>query len=93
LQREIEQRRNADDGNAGNDGKGEFQPMRHDEDRGELAECCQPAQPENRIETDIAVRKAEIGGGDVGHDWSLAARACDHKFARSERCFLRHGRA
>ena len=79
LQCEIEQRRNADDGDAGNDGEVEFQPMRHDEDRGELAERCQPAQPEDRIETDIAVRKAEIGGVDVGHCWSLAARACDHK--------------
>ena len=67
LQREIEQRRKADDGDAGNDGNVEFQPLRHDEDRGELAERRQPAQPQDRIQTDIAVRMAEIGGGDVGH--------------------------
>ena len=83
LQREIEQRREADDGDAGNDGKVEFQPLRHDEDRGELAERRQPAQPENRIQTDIAVRKAEIGGCDVGHCGSLAVWGRDHKFARS----------
>ena len=70
----------ADDGDAGNDGKVEFQPLRHDEDRGELAERRQPAQPEDGIETDIAVRKAEIGGGDVGHCGSLAVRGRDHKF-------------
>src|SRR5215218_2285526 len=60
--------------------------MRHDEDRGELAERRQPAQPEDGIETDIAVRKAEIGGVDIGHIWSLALRHRDHKFAQPERC-------
>ena len=83
LQREIEQRRQADDGDAGNDGDVEFQPLRHDEDRGELAERRQPAQPQDRIETDIAARMAEIGGGNVGHAGSLAARRRDHKFARA----------
>ena len=82
LQREIEHRRNADNGNAGDDGKLEFQPLPHDEDRGELAERSQPAQPQDRIETDIAVSKAEIGGCNVGHCGSLAVWKRDHKFAR-----------
>ncbi len=62
-------------------GNVEFQPLRHDEDRGELAERRQPAQPEDGIETDIAARMAKIGGGDVGHAASLAACGCDHKSA------------
>jgi hypothetical protein len=79
LQREIEHGRDADHGGAGDDRKLEFQPMRHDEDRGELAQRRQPAQPEDGIETDIAVRQAKIGGGDVGHRGSLAVWGRDHK--------------
>ena len=93
LQREIQQRREADNGDAGHHGNVEFQPLCHDEDRGELAEHRQPAQPQNRIQTDIAVWLAEIGVCSVGHAGSLAVRRHDHKFARSELLFLRHGRA
>ena len=63
-------------------GNVEFQPLRHDEDRGELAERGQPAQPQDRIQTDIAARMAEIGGGNVGHAGSLAARASRSQIAR-----------
>ncbi len=57
----------------------EFEPLHHDEDRGELAEHREPAQPQDRIQTDIAARMAKIGGSDVGHAGSLAAPGCDHK--------------
>ncbi len=84
LQREIEQRGQADNGDAGNDGKVELEALHHDEDGGELAEHGEPAQPQDRIQTDIAARVAEIGGGDVGHSTSLAAQGRDHKFAMPE---------
>ena len=83
LQCEIDQRRQADNGDAGNDGNVEFQPLRHDEDRSQLAEGCEPAQPQYRIQTDMAARLAKIGGGNICHAPSLPAWRRDHKFARS----------
>jgi hypothetical protein len=82
LQHEIGQRREADNGAAGNHGKLETQPLRHDEDRGELAERRQPAQPQYGIETDVAARMAKIGSRNFSHPRSLAAQRHDHKFAR-----------
>ena len=67
LQHQIEQRGQADDGDAGNHRDVEFEPLRHDENGGELAEHGEPAQPQDGIQTDIAARMAKIGGGDVGH--------------------------
>jgi hypothetical protein len=81
LQREIDQRREADNGDARNDGNVELQPVRHDEDRGELAERRQPAQPQYRIETDMAEWMAKIGAGNFSHSATLAAQRRDHKFA------------
>ena len=81
LQHQIEQRGQADDGEAGNHRDVEFEPLRHDENGGELAEHGEPAQPQDGIQTDIAARMAKIGGGDVGHSGSLAAQGRDHKFA------------
>ena len=55
-------------------GRSNSSPWRHDEDGGELTERGEPAQPQYRIQTDMAARLAEIGGGNVGHFNSLAAR-------------------
>ena len=52
---------------AGDDLDVEFEPLHHDENGGELAEHGEPAQPQDRIQADIAARMAKIGGGDVGH--------------------------
>ena len=45
----------------------EFEPLHHDENGGELPEHGEPAQPQDRVEADIAARMAKIGGGDFGH--------------------------
>ena len=58
----------------GIDGDVEFQPLGDDEDGRELAERRQPAQPQDRIQTDIAVRMSKIGDGNVSHVGSLAAQ-------------------
>ena len=82
LQRQIEQRGQADDGEAGNHRDVEFEPLRHDEDGGELAEHGEPAQPQDGIQTDMAARMAKIGFCEVGHGGSLAVRGPDYKLAR-----------
>ena len=76
LQHQIEQRREADDGDAGDDREIEIEPLHHDKNSRELAEHGKPAQPQNRVQTDIAARMAEIGGCDVGHcgEFSRALR-------------------
>ena len=85
LQYEIGQRRKADNGDAGDHGNVKIQSLRHDEDRGELAERRQPAQPQYCIKTDMAARMAKVGVGNFGHSASLAVWRRDHKFARSLR--------
>jgi hypothetical protein len=52
---------------AGRDRDVEFEPLGHDENRRELAEHGEPAQPQYRIQPDIAARMAKIGGGHFGH--------------------------
>ena len=74
LQRQVEQRRKADDGDAGDDVDVELEPLHHDENGGELPEHGEPAQPQDRVEADIAARMAKIGGGDFGHGGTLPAR-------------------
>ncbi|MGY3693983.1 hypothetical protein ACVIGA_004063 [Bradyrhizobium sp. USDA 3240] len=61
-------------------GNVEFQSLGHDEDRDELAERGEPAQPQDRIQADIAAGLAEIGS-EVGHLWTLAVPWAAHKFA------------
>ena len=46
--------------------------MRNDEDRRELPQRCEPAQPQDGIQPDVAARMAEIGGIDVGHSSKLS---------------------
>ena len=95
LQHQIEQRGQPDDGDAGYHRDVEFEPLHHDEDGGELAQHRQPAQPQDRIQTDIAARMAEIGGGDISViSGSLAAcRASITNSLVGDCCFRRHGRA
>jgi hypothetical protein len=71
----------ADDGNAGDDRDVEFEALHHNENGRELAEHREPAQPQYRIQTDIAARMANIGGCNFGHIGSLSAPGPDHKFA------------
>ena len=89
LQRQIDQRRQADDDEAGHDRHVEFEPLRHDEDRGELAQHREPAQPQDGVQADMTLRMAEVGIGDVGHVRSLAVRPADHKFAPRDQRRLR----
>src|SRR6202022_4888164 len=79
LQHQVEQGGQADDGNAGDDLDVEPEPLRHDEDGGKLPEHGEPAQPQDRIQPDVAARMAKIGGGNVGHAGSLAGTGPDHK--------------
>ena len=72
LQSKVEQCRQPDDRHAGNDRNVEFESMRDDEDRRELPQRCEPAQPQDGIQPDIAARMAEIGGVDVGHSSKLS---------------------
>jgi hypothetical protein len=63
LQREVEQRRGADDGKARHDRQIEFETLGDDEDRRELSERGKPAQPQDGVQPDIALRVAQVGGG------------------------------
>ena len=68
LQRQIEQRRQADDDEAGHDRQVEFEALHHDEDRRELAQHGEPAQPQDGVQADMALRMAEVGSAcDFGH--------------------------
>jgi hypothetical protein len=69
LQREVHQRRQRDDDEAGHDRHVELEALSHHEDRRELAERGKPAQPQDRIQPDRAPRMAEVGGGNFGHDF------------------------
>jgi hypothetical protein len=53
-----------------------------EEDGRELPECGEPAQPQNRVQSDLAARETKIGGGGIGHQHfrNLAARALADKF-------------
>ena len=42
----------------------ELEPLRHDEDRGELAQHREPAQPQDGVQADMPLRGAEVGGGE-----------------------------
>src|ERR1700687_3751274 len=77
----VEQAGQADDGDAGHHRNVEFEPLNHDKNRGKLPERGEPAQPQDRIETDMAARMAKIGGSNFGHEASLRARGPDHKLA------------
>ena len=69
LQRQIEQCRKADDGEAGHDGQVEFEALRHDEDGRELPKRREPAQTQDRVEPDTPFGMAKLGSSrDVGHD-------------------------
>jgi hypothetical protein len=59
LQRQIEQRRHADDADTGDDLDVELQPLRHDEDRCELAQHGEPAQPQQGVQADVSLRGTE----------------------------------
>ncbi|MGY3462563.1 hypothetical protein ACVWW5_008013 [Bradyrhizobium sp. LM3.4] len=67
LERQIERRRQGDDTDAGDDLDVEFQPLRHDENRSELAEHREPAQPQDRVQADMPLRGAEVGSGNFSH--------------------------
>ena len=63
LQRQIEDGRQADDDDAGHHGHVEFQSLHDDENGGELAQHGEPAQPEDGVEADVAMRVAEVEAG------------------------------
>ncbi|MEY9444996.1 hypothetical protein ABIE82_002444 [Bradyrhizobium diazoefficiens] len=67
LERQIERGRQGDDADAGDDLDVELQPLRHDEDRGELAEHREPAQPQDGVQADMPLRGAKVGSGNFGH--------------------------
>lgn len=67
LESQIERRRQGDDADAGDDLDIELQSLRYDEDRGELAQHREPAQPQDRVQADMPLRVAEVGGGKFGH--------------------------
>ena len=63
----------------------EFEALHHDENGRKLPERGEPTQPQNRVQTDIALRVAKIGGGDIGHGAMLAPWRGDHKLRRFAR--------
>src|SRR5262249_32139864 len=76
-------RRQPDDGDAGDDRNVEFQPLRHDEDGGELAEHRKPAQPQDRIQADMSLRMAKLGSGNFSHIGQLGTAFSGHKHGGS----------
>jgi hypothetical protein len=60
LQRQGDESGGRDDGDAGDDRNVEIETLHDEENRGELAEGGQPAQPQDGIKTDIALRMAQI---------------------------------
>src|SRR5262249_1616746 len=95
LQREVYGRRQADDDKAWQDRQIQIEALHHDEEGGELSESREPAQPQDRVQTDIAPRMAKIGGADIGHggmlkhdpeEWVVVfQKAClaNHKLGRA----------
>src|SRR5277367_4136345 len=61
LKDQIQKRGKADDGEARHDLDIEFKTLLDDEDSRELPKRGEPAQPQNRVQTDLAARETKIG--------------------------------
>ncbi len=82
LQCKIEDRRQADDDDAGHHRQVEFQSLHDDENGGELAQHGEPAEPQDGVEADLALRMAKVEAGVIGHGRSLASHRSDYKSVR-----------